>query len=963
MAPRQEGETGIDDAERARLAKKLDHYEAMGLGVSDLRRLLDEDPVRFKETYLGVIKAQLEGGPLEVAPGPAEGTVPEETVVEATASEEPEPVPDEEPAGTVEEESFEEGAPEEETPREETTEQEATEEEAPEEKAPADEIPGEEVKPSPEELEQEEADEELELQLEGAGPEEALAAVELPEEGPAEEAPPGDEVEISVTGEVGEEVGEEVPGPEGETPPGEEAEIEVGTAPEEAVEEIEAAPEEEALIVVAEAVPEEGPREEVPEGTEVRLTGVRAEERAEEGPAGEVEAPGPTPERVRPVKRATPVKKVARAPRAETATPAREAGPAKRPPARPKRPTPRPKRRPFPTTLVAIIVAAIVVVSGMGTYVLVLRNEDPIALFEFDPGEPVVGSAVSFDAGDSYDPDEGTIAKYIWDFGDGSKGKGRVVHHSFIEADTFRVKLTVEDDKGGEAFTSRTVEVVPLTLAMAWPNDGDLFEYGVEGNLSVNNYVDGLYRFKGLGDKWEYLYAINARVDGTKAFEVRGLGVAKDGFMREHDVRLERTYYDLDDIDGVMETSTAANPSFTGWVEATIDEDTCLHWERSVRSAVDMDTEFSAVFANQPWATFSSTDDGTFYSQLEGIAGSFSLMEFMRNTTFSSEDRETHELPIGGSGYLWKVKGMERVPGRTVASMHINVTMDRDTLQANDLDSFFTDVWLEPGLSQPSRYHIYVKGQEDGNRYSVDMTETLASATMGTQPAYDLPCRANHDYQVMGDYPEDFEQLSRVPRQGGVVGGFQFTPREALDKAMEEHDDFRTWMTGHPNAFLHLGNYTENNNLGKWVMAFGEEGTREHWEVEARGKADGSIVTTVDDYTDDQLPLSSNASIGEVVTLSRGLRLLRSDPEIASRCFAGQDPDWSSFTLNVTEGVSTLSLDPASVLAGAQETGYVYMLVSRGGATLYRAALDATSGQVLFSWSHHDDMDLQEGFG
>lgn len=971
MAPRQEGDSGIDDAERARLAKKLDHYEAMGLEVSDLRALLDDDPARFKETYLGVIKAQLEGGPAEVAPESAEGTVPEE----------PEPAPDEAPAETIEgeeapEEKEEAPGEKEEAPELEVTEEEAPGEEATEEEVPDEGIPEGEAEPSPEELEQEEADEELELQLEGAGPEEALAAVEPPEEAPPEEGPPEEEVEISVT----EEVGEEVTGPEGEAPaeaPEEEAEIEVGTAPVgEGEAEAGEAPEEEALIVVAEAVPEEEPAEEVPEETEVRLTGVRAEERAEEEAIEEelegeepVEEPEPAPAKVRPVKRTAPAKKAPRPPEAPRAAPAKPS-PAK--PAAPRKGTKAPskrtparkaKKRPFPTMLVAVVVAAIVVISVMGAYVLVLRNEDPIALFTFDPDPPIVGSAVSFDAGNSYDPDDGTIVRYTWDFGDGTTGKGRVVHHAFIEAETFRVRLKVEDDKGGTAIASLTVSVDPLTLSMAWPNEGDLFEYDVLGNISVNNYVDGLYRFKGLGDNWEYLYAITAKVDGTKTFEVRGLGVAKDGFMKEHDVRLERTYYNLDIKDGTLETSTAANPSFTGWVEATIDDDVCLQWERSVRSTVDMDTEFSAVFANQPWATFTSTDDGTFYSQLDGIADSFSLMEFMRNTTFSSEDDETYDLPVEGSVYQWKVKGMERVPGRTLASMHINVTMDRDTLQANDLDSFFTDVWLEPGLSQPSKYHIYVKGKEGGNRYSVDLTETLTSATMGTQEAYGLPCRADHDYSVKGEYPEDFERLSRVPRQGGTVGGFQFTPREALDMALAEHPDFQSWMSGHPNAFLHQGSYTEGNNVGSWVMAFGEKGSSEHQEVNAEGRDPASIGTTVDDYTDDTLPLSSNASIGEVVTLSRGLRLLRNDPEIASRCFDGQDPDWTSFTFNVTEGVSTLSLDPASVLAGAQETGYVYMLVSRGGTTLYRAALDATNGQVLFSWSHHDDMDIQEGFG
>ncbi len=61
MAPGQT-DPDFDDAERARFSKKLDGYEAMGLEVTALRELLDEDLERFKDTYLGEIKAQLDGG-------------------------------------------------------------------------------------------------------------------------------------------------------------------------------------------------------------------------------------------------------------------------------------------------------------------------------------------------------------------------------------------------------------------------------------------------------------------------------------------------------------------------------------------------------------------------------------------------------------------------------------------------------------------------------------------------------------------------------------------------------------------------------------------------------------------------------------------------------------------------------------------------------------------------------------
>ena len=951
MAPRQDGDIDTDDAERARFSKKLDGYEAMGLDVDDLRRLLEEDMEEFKATYLGVIRTQLEGGKEE--PSPEEPVVEEEEVPEEIQVEQP---------------------------------PEDTEDEGPKpDKEPPEEV--EEEEPS-EEVSEEEADEEIELQLEGAGPEEALAAPDIPEEEPDEEAitpeeegpseediTEEEEIQISIEEEVVTEEVEPVAEEEVE-PPEEEAEIEVAKAPEEeppeeVPEELEQ--EEEALVVVAEVI-EEGPE------AEIRLDGLRPEERVEEeeeAPEEEVEpGPEPAPEPVeepesvppkkRPVKKVVPKKTVSKAEAPKKAPPQKgppKKGPAKKAPAKKKAPPPKPKKRPIPLMVVAILVALLIVIASAGSYFLFLKNEDPIALFSFDPGEPLVGKIVTFDARNSTDPDDGTIEKYVWDFGDGTSGKGRVVDHSYIEASSFLVRLTIEDDHGGRATTQRTVEVGTLEISMERPYLSDLFQYDVEGIIELSNTVDGLFRFKGPTGAWEYIYVIKADVIGEKTFEVTRTRLGKDGFMKGHDdARVERTFYDLTKIRGTLETSMSVNPSFIGSMEATVEEDVCQHWERGIRSTVAVYTDVSANVASQDWASLSTVDEGTFYSQLTGIENTFSLNEFLRNTTFSSEDRDPYPLKIGESTYLWQVKGMERVEERPVPSLHINVTMDRDTLQANDLDNFFIDVWLEPGLSQPAKYHVYVKGHEEGNRYKVNMTETLGSVSMGSDEAWNLPCRANHSYTVKGEYPEDFNQLDRVPEQGGTTGGYQFNPEDAYQDALTD-PQFLKYVTDNPNAFFHLGNYTENGNVGRWVMAFGQRGNSEHNEVDARGTSSVDINTDVDDYIDDKLPLDSPGSIGEIVTLSRGIRLLRAEPEIASLCFDGQDPDWSGYTFNVTEGVSTISLDPTSVLVGAQETGYVYMLVSRSGPLDHRAALDATNGQVLFTWIHSETFDTFEGFG
>jgi len=94
-----------------------------------------------------------------------------------------------------------------------------------------------------------------------------------------------------------------------------------------------------------------------------------------------------------------------------------------------------------------------------------------------------------FIASASRDPD-GRIAQYRWAFGDGIEALGRSVSHTFSRSGRFSVRLTVTDDRGAVATTTRTILVnVSPTAAFTFqedPNDGLQFTFDASGSSDAD---------------------------------------------------------------------------------------------------------------------------------------------------------------------------------------------------------------------------------------------------------------------------------------------------------------------------------------------------------------------------------------------------------------------------------------------------------------------------------------------
>ncbi len=113
---------------------------------------------------------------------------------------------------------------------------------------------------------------------------------------------------------------------------------------------------------------------------------------------------------------------------------------------------------------VALLLAVGLPLLALASCVYVV-NLSPVASFTALPALGTTPLDVSFDATGSSDPD-GTIASYLWNFGDGQTGSASIfpfLHQFTVQSDavTFTVVLTVTDDDGATDTAVQNVTVNP----------------------------------------------------------------------------------------------------------------------------------------------------------------------------------------------------------------------------------------------------------------------------------------------------------------------------------------------------------------------------------------------------------------------------------------------------------------------------------------------------------------------
>lgn len=89
-----------------------------------------------------------------------------------------------------------------------------------------------------------------------------------------------------------------------------------------------------------------------------------------------------------------------------------------------------------------------------------IKNQCPRIVIKATPLEGEAPLTVKFDATESYDPD-GRIVAFEWEFGDGNRGTGPVISHTYKIPNTYTVTLKVKDEKGAVNHQSVVIRVKP----------------------------------------------------------------------------------------------------------------------------------------------------------------------------------------------------------------------------------------------------------------------------------------------------------------------------------------------------------------------------------------------------------------------------------------------------------------------------------------------------------------------
>jgi PKD repeat protein/transglutaminase-like putative cysteine protease len=131
-------------------------------------------------------------------------------------------------------------------------------------------------------------------------------------------------------------------------------------------------------------------------------------------------------------------------------------------------------------------------------------NQQPVAIFSWDPAHPNPKEEIKFAATGSYD--DGTIKSYLWSFGDGTKATGVTTLHSYEKGGDYTVGLKVTDDLDGINTTEVLIHInlaphASFSFSPNNPSAEDIISFDASSSTSEDIIMDNEYKWDfGEGD-------------------------------------------------------------------------------------------------------------------------------------------------------------------------------------------------------------------------------------------------------------------------------------------------------------------------------------------------------------------------------------------------------------------------------------------------------------------------------
>jgi PKD repeat protein len=115
-------------------------------------------------------------------------------------------------------------------------------------------------------------------------------------------------------------------------------------------------------------------------------------------------------------------------------------------------------------------------------------------------------ATIAFSAALSRDPDGAPLSAFLWDFGDGTSGRGKRVQHTYVSDGTYTVTLGVRDRERLDGLATRTVTIhslgtaplVQLRASATQVSHGTSVAFDSAGSLDADG--GALYAYWDFGD-------------------------------------------------------------------------------------------------------------------------------------------------------------------------------------------------------------------------------------------------------------------------------------------------------------------------------------------------------------------------------------------------------------------------------------------------------------------------------